>query len=124
MFTREELLKSPEYWFEGEQNELFRQVSAYMEREKINQTELANRLNVSKGYISQILDGNFNYTLKKLIEICLSIGVVPQIKYKNVETVIKEDAYLNYHYQNYNIEQNANVIKMPPVYIELAKNLA
>jgi predicted XRE-type DNA-binding protein len=80
--TREKLLKSPAYWFEYQQNELFRQVDEYMRSEKINQTELAERLDVSKGYISQILNGNFNYTLKKLIEISLSIGLVPQIGYK------------------------------------------
>lgn len=91
MLTREDLLKDPDYWFEGEQNELFRQVSEYMERENINQTELAKRLKVSKGYISQILNGNFNYTLKKHIELCLSIGLVPKISYKSIVDVIKED---------------------------------
>ena len=96
--TREKLLKSPAYWFEYQQNELFRQVTEYMERENINQTELAARLNVSKGYVSQILNGNFNHTLKKLIEICLAIGLVPQIKFTNVEEVVKKDAQLKSYY--------------------------
>lgn len=98
--TREKLLKSPAYWFEYEQNELFRQVSEYMERENINQTELAAKLNVSKGYISQILNGNFNYTLKKLIELCLAIDLVPQIKFTKVEEVIKKDIQLKSYYEN------------------------
>jgi len=96
--TREKLLKSPAYWFEYEQNELFRQVSEFMERENINQTELAAKLNVSKGYVSQILNGNFNYTLKKLIELCLAIGLVPQIKFTRVEEVIKKDTRLKSFY--------------------------
>ncbi|HAL83943.1 MAG TPA: XRE family transcriptional regulator [Mucilaginibacter sp.] len=99
--TREKLLNSPDYWFEYSQNELFRQVYDFMEREHINQTELASKLNVSKGYISQIFNGNFNYTLKKLIEICLSIGIVPQIKYNKIENVIREDAQLKNYYENY-----------------------
>lgn len=108
--TREKLLKSPAYWFEYEQNELFRQVSEYMERENINQTELAVKLNVSKGYVSQILNGNFNYTLKKLIEVCLAINIVPKIKYNSIEAVIKEDCQLKSHYDNYPSEFDSNVV--------------
>jgi transcriptional regulator with XRE-family HTH domain len=91
MKNREQLLTSPAYWFEHEQNELFRIVHEYMEREQINQSELAERLNVSKGYVSQILNGNFNYTLKKLIEISLKLGQVPCIEYKSVQSIIKSD---------------------------------
>ncbi|RKR84839.1 DNA-binding XRE family transcriptional regulator [Mucilaginibacter gracilis] len=98
--TREKLLRSSTYWFEFEQNELFRQVYQYMAEENINQTELAKRLNVSKGYISQILKGNFNYTLKKLIDLCLAIGIVPHIGYKKVEDIINEDVDLKAYYDS------------------------
>jgi transcriptional regulator with XRE-family HTH domain len=91
IMTREELLKSPEYWFENAQNELYRQVIDYKEKKGINQTELAEELGVTKGYVSQILKGEFNYTLKKLIEISLAIGKIPQIEYKTVTDVIAED---------------------------------
>jgi hypothetical protein len=53
---------------------------------------------VIKGYISQILKGEFNYTLKKLIELSLAINKVPQIEYKSVEQVINDDkgkCYIN-----------------------------
>lgn len=89
--TRKEILTSPEYWFENLQNELYRQVIEHLEKEGINQTELAARLNVSKGYVSQILSGNFNHTLKKLIEVSLAIGMVPQIVYKPIIEIIEED---------------------------------
>lgn len=91
MITRLELLKSPEYWFENAQNELYRQVIEYKDRKGINQTELAKELGVTKGYVSQILKGEFNYTLKKLIEISLAIGKVPQIEYKSIQEVIQDD---------------------------------
>ena len=91
LFTRAELLSSPECWFEEAQNELFRQVTDYMEKTGINQTQLAEKLGVTKGYVSQIVNGNFNYTLKKLIQLSLAIGMVPQIQYKPVDQVIKED---------------------------------
>jgi transcriptional regulator with XRE-family HTH domain len=91
IMTREELLRSPEYWFENAQNELYRQVVEYKEKKGINQTELAEELGVTKGYVSQILKGEFNYTLKKLIEISLAVGKIPQIEYKTVADVIAED---------------------------------
>lgn len=88
MFTREELLRSPEYWFEDAQNELYRQVIAYKERKGINQTQLAEELGVSKGYVSQILKGEFNYTLKTLIDISLAIGIVPKLSTSNFRKLL------------------------------------
>ncbi|MDX2247175.1 MAG: helix-turn-helix transcriptional regulator [Bacteroidia bacterium] len=84
MFKKEELIKYPDYWLEGIQNELFRQLHAYMESEGLNQTQLAARLGVSKGYISQILNGNFNFTIKKLVELLLAIGKVPEFRVLSV----------------------------------------
>ncbi|MEZ4776500.1 MAG: helix-turn-helix domain-containing protein [Bacteroidia bacterium] len=101
MFKKEELKKYPEYWLEGIQNELFRQLHAYMEKEGLNQTQLATRLGVTKGYISQILNGNFNFTIKKLVELLLSIGKVPEFRVlsvneflsgKNLETITIRNA--------------------------------
>ncbi|MEQ8425499.1 MAG: helix-turn-helix transcriptional regulator [Cyclobacteriaceae bacterium] len=91
MITRRELLRSPEYWFEHAQNDLYGQVVEFMEREGVNQTQLAERLGVTKGYISQLLNGEFNHTLKKLIDISLSIGVVPKIEYQSISNVVDED---------------------------------
>jgi transcriptional regulator with XRE-family HTH domain len=92
MFTREDLLKSPEYWFEEAQNELYRQVIEYKETKGINQSQLASELGVTKGYVSQILKGEFNYTLKTLIDISLAIGKVPKINYVPINHVIAQDS--------------------------------
>ena len=89
--TREEILRSPDYWFEEAQNELYRQVVEYMEREGLNQTQLAERLNVSKGYVSQLLRGEFNHSLRKLIDLSLSIGLVPIIDYRRLQNEISKD---------------------------------
>jgi len=88
---REDILRRPAYWFEETQNELYSQVSEYMKREKINQSQLAERLKVSKGYVSQIMNGDYNFSLKKWITLCVSIGIIPS-GYKNLDEVIKEDA--------------------------------
>lgn len=96
MFTREELLRTPEYWFEQAQNELYRHVTAFMEKEGINQTQLAEKLGVSKGYISQVMKGGFNYTLKKLIELSMAVGKIPTIEYKAIDEVILDDNHSRY----------------------------
>lgn len=92
MLNRTEILNSPEYWFEEAQNELYRQVILFMEKEKLNQKQLAEKLGVSKGYISQILKGEFNYTLKKLIELSMAVGRVPVIEFKDINELINEDS--------------------------------
>jgi transcriptional regulator with XRE-family HTH domain len=74
---------------EDVQNEIFRQVYFYMNKESLNQTQLAKRLNVSKGYISQILNGNFNFSLKKLIELSLKLNVAPIINYESIDQYLK-----------------------------------
>jgi transcriptional regulator with XRE-family HTH domain len=89
---REKTLSSPDYWFVKAQNELFRQFHYYMEEEKINQTQLAERLGISKGRVSQILRGESNFTMKKLIELSLSIRKIAKINYIPVEEEIKQDA--------------------------------
>ena len=91
MLSRKELIQTPEYWIETLQNEIFRQVYQYMDKENLNQSQLAKKLGVSKGYISQILNGNFNFTLKKLIELSIKIGVVPDLNFIPVNTYIEEE---------------------------------
>ncbi|OFX18080.1 MAG: hypothetical protein A2033_18790 [Bacteroidetes bacterium GWA2_31_9] len=85
MLSKEELLKTPEYWFENIQNEIYRQVSDYIQNEGITQTQLAEKLGVTKGYISQIMNGNFNYTLKKLIELSLAINKIPVVEFRKAD---------------------------------------
>lgn len=111
MIKREELLKTEEYWFETIQNDIYRIVSEYIEKEGINQTQLSNKLGVSKGYISQIMNGNFNYTLKKLIELSIAVDRVPSFDFKNINEFIKEDYQTRFQIKYkpyYNIKPQAS----------------
>ena len=110
MITREEILRSPDYWFEEAQNELYRQVVEYMEREGLNQTQLAERLNVSKGYVSQLLRGEFNHSLRKLIDLSLSIGLVPIIDYRRLQHEISKDRKEKYGFKLSLKEQNKKIM--------------
>ena len=101
MFSYNELVQTPEYWLETIQNEIFRQVKFYMEKNDLNQTQLAKKLGVSKGYISQILNGNFNFTLKKLIELSLAIGISPNIQFKPVKEETKKQVLYKIEKENH-----------------------
>jgi transcriptional regulator with XRE-family HTH domain len=54
----------------------------------MTQTQFAEQLGVSKGYVSQVMKGEFNYTLKKLIDLSLAVGKVPVIVFKPLEEII------------------------------------
>ncbi len=83
MLSKKELLEGPEYLLTGYQNEIFRQLTAYMEMHNLSQKDIAKSLGVSNAYVSQILNGNFNFTLKKLIELGLIMGKVPHLEFLN-----------------------------------------
>lgn len=81
MLSKDELKRQPEYWIEVIQNNIFRVLHDYMKREKLNQSQLASRMGVSKGYISQILNGNFNFSLSKLVELSIFLGMYPDLNF-------------------------------------------
>lgn len=115
MIKREELLKTKEYWFETLQNDIYRMVNEYIQKEDITQTKLAEQLGVSKGYISQIINGNFNFTLKKMIELSLALNIAPDIKFKDLDQYIQEDKLKRYeimYNQYFNLTTKSPFIKV------------
>ncbi len=83
---REDLIKTQGYNITKIQNELFRQLNEFMKKNNMNRTLLAKHLGVSKGYVSQILNGNFNFKLSKLVELSLAMGMIPEINFIPFET--------------------------------------
>lgn len=84
---RQELIKSKEYWLSRIQIELFNEVEDYMKKNNLKRVDLAEKFGVSKGYISQILNGDADHRLSKLIEISLGIGLAPVITFKKLDEV-------------------------------------
>lgn len=87
MKTRKQLLQSKEYWISKIQIDLYNALKAYMHQQNINATQLATKLNVSKGYVSQILNGNFDHKLSKLVELSLAIDKVPIIRFMDFNSL-------------------------------------
>lgn len=109
--TREELLKSTEFWKLEIQMGLFNIINEYMKKNNLNRTQLAEKFGVTKGYISQILNGDFDHRISKLIELAMFTGKVPRIDYYDFEDILKKDelGLLNEkRHEIINIELNIN----------------
>lgn len=89
--SRKEILTSPEYWTAKAQIDLYNCAEDYMEANDLNRSQLAKHLGVSKGYVSQLLNGDYDHKLSKLVELALSFGYVPSIEFRPIEDVISED---------------------------------
>ena len=88
---REELLKSEGYWIAKLQTDLYRELISFMEKTDKNSSQLASYLGCSKGYISQLLNGNFDHKISKLVKLSLAIGKVPILEYKNISDYFLEN---------------------------------
>jgi transcriptional regulator with XRE-family HTH domain len=89
--TREELLKSPSYWTAGLQMELYRQIASFMDSRHMNKSQLAEYLGCSKGYVTQLLNGDFDHKLSKFVELSLAINKIPEITFSDVDEYIHSD---------------------------------
>lgn len=89
--TREELLKSPEYWTSELQLELYRQIESYMKEHKMNKTQLAEHLGCSKGYVTQLLCGDFDHKLSKFFELSLAINKIPEFTFSDADEYIESE---------------------------------
>ena len=88
---REDLLKSPSYWTTGLQMELYRQIIAFMESHGMNKSQFAEYLGCSKGYVTQLLSGDFDHKLSKFVELSLAINKIPEISFCDVDEYILSD---------------------------------
>ena len=89
--NRKELVKSPEYWTTQIQLDLFELIENYCKKNNLSKTELAAQLGVTKGYVSQILNGDFDHKMSKLVELSLACGKVPVLQFIDIDNYIKKD---------------------------------
>jgi transcriptional regulator with XRE-family HTH domain len=64
----------PEYIAEGLIIDITEQIVERLSTQKVTRTQLANRLKCSNAYITKLLDGTQNLTVKKLVEIAVALG--------------------------------------------------
>ena len=91
MKEREQLLRSPIYWLTHLQIEIFNLLNTYMEENNLSQEQVSEKLNVPPFYVSQILNGNFNFKLSKLVELSLLVGKAPMIHFETIEQILENE---------------------------------
>lgn len=87
----EDLLREPTYWTTQIQLDLFRAIDGYLKENNLKRKDLAEKLGVSKGYISQILNGNFDHKLSKLVELLLAIEKVPDLRFLDLKEAMRRE---------------------------------
>ncbi len=88
---RAELLNCEGYWIAKLQMDLYRELVAFMERTHKNSSQLADYLGCSKGYVSQLLNGNFDHKMSKLVKLSLAMGKAPILDYKDISEYLYDD---------------------------------
>lgn len=88
---REELLKSKEYWLSKIQINLYNEIEKYLKVENITKTQFAEKLGVSKSYVTQVLNGDFDHKISKLVELTLAIEKIPILNLEELKTVLELD---------------------------------
>ena len=91
MITYQELLATPEYWTTKIQLDLYTMLKNYIVTNHLTRAELASRLGVTKGYFSQVMNGDFDHRLSKLVELSLAVGMVPQVSYIPMDKVFAKE---------------------------------
>lgn len=89
---RNDLLNSPEYWTSILQMELYRQIEDFMKEHDMNKTKLAEYLGCSKGYVTQLLSGDYDHKMSKFMALCLAIGKIPEFQFVSIDKYIEEDS--------------------------------
>ena len=67
-------------------------VEEHINENDMTQMELAKKLNVSKGYISQILNGNSDHRLSKIVSLAVALDKAPYVYFKDLNQVISDDS--------------------------------
>jgi len=67
--------RMPEFWEEGAILDFSEALYVAMEDQGVTRAELARRLGTSQAYITRVLSGNANFTLKTMSKLALALGM-------------------------------------------------
>lgn len=87
--ARKALLTSKSYLSSGIRLDLFRRVQNFLTNHDLTRKDFAEKLGFSKGYVSQVLNGDADVRISKLVELGLAIGLVPVISWMPVDEYIR-----------------------------------
>lgn len=92
----EQLMESPEfrrlYAIEGLVTQAGEFIARLMREQKVNRAELARRLGKSRAYVTQMLSGSANLTVRTLAEVAYALGVEVKLEAVPVEAMRHQEA--------------------------------
>ena len=88
---RSELIESREYWIANIQLHLFEIIKEYLEANQLTQNQFAEKIGFTKGYVSQILNGDFDHKISKLVDLSLAVGKVPKITFQDISEFMGDE---------------------------------
>lgn len=71
----EEAQSHPDYWYESAILDFTEAVYEAMQNQGVTRTELARRLCTSQAYVTRVLSGNANFTLKTMSKLAFALGL-------------------------------------------------
>ena len=69
---------------------LYECAGKFMKKNGMNKKQLAEHLGVSAGYVTQVLNGDYDHRLSKFVELSMDFGYIPKIQFVPIETVVEE----------------------------------
>lgn len=93
--TQKDKFTSPAYWTQLIQLSLYEMIKDHLEGACISKTQFAEDLGVSKGYVTQILNGDFDHRLSKLVQLGIACGRIPKFEFVPVSEALAtlQDTY-------------------------------
>lgn len=84
-----------QYWTAQIQMRLLQLIQSYLDDKNMTRTELAEKLGVTKGYVSQVMAGDYDHRISKMVELTMTIGYIPQISFVPAEEIFSESECFN-----------------------------
>lgn len=85
----QEVQDDPEFWTEHVLLELRTALLCRMKDRKIRRSELAEKMGKQRSYISKLLTGHHNSTLRTLVEACVALDCLPRFALQELESCKK-----------------------------------
>jgi len=90
----EQLMENPEfrrlYAIEGLVTEAGEFIARLMEQQGVSKAELARRLGRSRAYVTRLLSGSANMTVRTLAEVAYALGAEVKLQAASVETAERD----------------------------------
>jgi len=90
MFSKERMLGHPIFWVETIQNDLYRTVVQFKEKNGYDNEQLAKALGCTPRMTAQLLNGSINCSVKKLCDIVTKMEMCPVLKFTPIKQEIRK----------------------------------